>query len=113
MVRDKAWEIKEKWTRPYWDVPNGYGNCTAVTNTSKDRCAFYPEEHCTLPGSVRIDAKENCNWEALTLALIGTNPNPKCPTLNLTPTLTLTLTLTVIVPMTLTMTTTLALLPSP
>jgi len=72
MVRDKAWEIKEKWTRPYWDVPNGYGNCTAVTNTSKDRCAFYPEEHCTLPGSVRIDAKENCNWEG-SFVIFGCN----------------------------------------
>jgi hypothetical protein len=63
MVRDTSREIEEKWTRPYWDVPNGYGNCTTVTDKGDDACALYADQHCSLHGSQRIDAKQNCHWE--------------------------------------------------
>lgn len=67
MDRDKVREIKEKWTRPYWDVANGHGTCTAVTEkfgtSGADRCALYSNQHCAVPGSTRIGEAENCNWD--------------------------------------------------
>jgi hypothetical protein len=60
-------EVKEKWTRPFWDVPNGYGKCTTTSlKEPKDPCSLYRKEHCIVPGAKgafkRIGFAVNCKW---------------------------------------------------